>query len=241
MNASRVLAVARSEVRVSLRNSEQLLLVLGLPVLFLVLFSTVDVLPTGDGEPVQFLAPGIAALALLSVAFVRLAIGTGFDRSFGALRRFAVTPLRRSELLAGKVAATSLLLAVQILVLAVVALALGWDPEVAPAAVVGATVLGLLAFTGLGFLLAGLVDGLTALAAANAAYVVLLVLSGLLFELERLPAVLEAAARVLPSTALGELLRAGLGGAAGPGSAWLVLTAWAVVSPALAVRFFRWG
>ena len=225
---------------VSLRNGEQVLLILGLPVLFLVLFATVDVLPTGEGEPVEFLAPGIVALALLSVAFVRLAIGTGFDRSFGALRRFAVTPLRRSELLAAKVAATGLLLVVQVVVLAVVALGLGWDPRVAPGTVAAALVLGLVAFTGLGFLLAGVVDGLTALAAANAAYVVLLVLSGLLFELSRLPAVLQVPARGLPSTALGELLRAGLTGGAGPGWAWAVLAAWAVASPALAVRFFRW-
>jgi ABC-2 type transport system permease protein len=240
VSPARVAAVARSELVVSLRNGEQLLLVLGLPLLFLVLFSTVDVLPTGTDEPVQFLAPGIVALAVLSGSFVRLAIGTGFDRSFGALRRFAVTPLRRGELLAAKVTATVVLLVVQLAVLVAAALLLGWRPEVAPAVVVGALVLGVVAFTGLGFLLAGVVDGLTALAAANAVYVVLLVLSGLVFELDRLPGFLQALARALPSTALGELLRSGLAGAAGPGRAWLVLAAWAALAPLAAVRWFRW-
>lgn len=217
MNRRRVVAVTRSEVTVAVRNGEQLLLVLGLPLLFLVLFSTVDVLPTGTGEPVAFLAPGIVALAVLSVAFVRLAIGTGFDRSFGALRRYAVTPLRRSELLAAKVAATVVLLVLQLGLLVAVALLLGWDPSVRATTVVAALVLGTIAFTGLGFLLAGVVDGLAALAAANAAYVVLLLLSGLVFELDRLPDVVAAVARALPSTALGEVLREGFAGGGGPG------------------------
>lgn len=240
MNTQRVRAVTRSEVLVTVRNGEQLLLVFGLPLLFLVLFSTVDLLPTGTDDPVQFLAPGIVALAVLSVAFVRLAIGTGFDRSFGALRRFAVTPLRRSELLAAKVGATVALLVVQLLVLGGTALLLGWDPQVAPLPVLGALALATTAFTGLGFLLAGVTEGLTALAVANATYVVLLVLSGLLFDLDELPGPLAAASRALPSTALGELLRAGFDGRGGSVGAWLVLAAWAVAAPAVAVRLFRW-
>lgn len=240
MNAARWSAVTRAEVRVALRNGEQLLLVLVLPVLFLVVFSTVDVLPTGSGEPVDFLAPGIVALAVLSVAFVRLAISTGFDRSFGALRRYAVTPLRASELLAAKVAATVALLGLQLTALAVVALLLGWDPQVAAPSLVASLVLGTVAFTALGFALAGTVDGLTALAAANTAYVVLLLVSGLLFDLERLPAAVAWVARGLPSTALGELLRSSFSGRVGPSWAWAVLAVWAVVAPAAAVRLFRW-
>lgn len=240
MNRRRVAAVARSEITVAVRNGEQLLLVLGLPLLFLVLFGTVDVLPTGTDEPVTFLAPGIVALAVLSVAFVRLAIGTGFDRSFGALRRYAVTPLRRRELLVAKLAGTVVLLLVQLVLLVAVALLLGWEPSVEPATLVAALTLGTIAFTGLGFLLAGAVDGLAALAAANTAYVLLLVLSGLVFELDRLPDALASVARGLPSTALGELLRAGFGGGTGPAWAWAVLTVWAVAAPAVAVRTFRW-
>ena len=240
MNPARVRAVARSEVLVTLRSGEQLLLVLGLPVLFLVLFATVDVLPTGSADPVQYLAPGILALAVLSVCFVRLAIGTGFDRSFGALRRFAVTPLRRSELLVAKVLASAAVLLLQVVVLGVVAALLGWDPSVAPAPIVGAVLLAMVAFTGLGFLLGGVVEGLTALAAANAAYVVLLVLSGFLFELDRLPEPVAAFSRALPTTALGQLLRAGFEGGSGSAGAWAVLAGWAIVAPLMAVRFFRW-
>lgn len=233
-------AVARAEMVVAARNGEQLLLLVGLPLMLLVLLSTVDLVPTGPGDPVEFLAPGIVALAVVSAAFVRLAIGTGFDRAFGALRRFATTPLRRSELLAAKVLATAALLAGQLVVLGGTALALGWRPAVSLLAVAVAVAAGVAAFAGLGFLLAGVVDGLTALAAANTAYVALLVLSGLVFELDRLPGWLVAIAQLLPSTALGELLRHGFAGGWGSPGQWAVLAGWAVLAPAVAVARFRW-
>ena len=62
------------------------------PVLLLVFFSVVDVLPTGDGEPIDFLAPGILALAVMSTAMVSLGIATGFERSYGVLKRLGATP-----------------------------------------------------------------------------------------------------------------------------------------------------
>ena len=61
---SRFLSQLRTELQLTLRNGEQLLLTLGIPVLLLVFFSLVDVLPTGTVEPVDFLAPGVLALAV---------------------------------------------------------------------------------------------------------------------------------------------------------------------------------
>jgi ABC-2 type transport system permease protein len=53
------LAQLKSEVRLVLRNGEQLLLTLGIPVMLLIFFSLVDVLPTGESDPINFLAPGV--------------------------------------------------------------------------------------------------------------------------------------------------------------------------------------
>ncbi len=239
MNTGRVRHLLRSELAVARRDGEQLLLTLGLPVLLLVFFSLVDIVPTGDGEPVDFLTPGIFALAVLSVSFVRVAIALGFDRSFGAIHRFAVTPLRPAEFIAAKTIATVVLFAAQLLVLGGVALVLGWAPSVG-ALVPVVLLLGIVAFSGLGFVVGSVVEGLTSLALANALYVVLLVLSGLVFELDRLPGWLAAAVKVLPSTALAELLRAGFEGSVGPGWAWIGLAFWAVAAPLAAVRLFRW-
>ena len=85
----------RAEVRRAAGNGEQLLLTLGIPVLLLVFFSVVDVLPTGTKDPIDFLAPGILALAAMSTAMVSLGIATGFERSYHVLKRLGATPLGR--------------------------------------------------------------------------------------------------------------------------------------------------
>lgn len=236
----RLRALLRVDLRAAVRDNEQLLLTVGIPAALLIFFSTVDVLPTGTDDPIEFLAPSVLALAVLSMAFVRLAIGLGFDRGFGAIRRFAATPLRVSEFWLAKLAATVILTLGQCAVLGGIALALGWSPSLHATFPV-ALGLGIVTFVGLAFVTAGLTDGLKALAFANAIYIVLLLVSGIVFELSELPAWLEAAVKWLPSTALAELFRAGLGGASGPSWAWITLAVWSAASPVLAVRFFRYS
>ncbi|MEZ5225825.1 MAG: ABC transporter permease [Acidimicrobiales bacterium] len=239
MSIDRIRALVLTDLRIARRDGEQLLLTLGLPLLLLVFFSSVDVLPTGDGDPVDFLTPGVLSLALLSVSFVRVAIGLGFDRSFGAIRRFAVTPLRASEFITAKFVGTVVFFCAQLVVLAIVALVLGWDPSLHPS-IVAALALGLIAFSALGIVVASVVEGLTSLALANTLYVLLLILSGLVFELDTLPGWLGALAKLLPSTALAELLRSGFAGSNGAGWAWGTLMVWAAGAPLLALRLFRW-
>ncbi len=236
----RLLALLRVDLRAALRDNEQLLLTIGIPAALLIFFSSVDVLPTGNGEPVDFLAPGILALAVLSMSFVRLAIGLGFDRGFGAIRRFAATPLRVSEFWLAKLFATIILVIGQCLILGTIALVLGWSPTI-HIALFAALALGVIAFVGLAFVIAGLTDGLKALAFANGLYIVLLLVSGIVFELDQLPGWLETAVKWLPSTALAELFRQSLDGASGPSWAWITLGLWAVASPLVAVRVFRYS
>ncbi len=238
---NRVMALARADLRATSRDGEQLLLGVGLPLLFLVLFSTVDLLPTGEGESIDFLAPGILALAVMSTAFVRLAIALGFDRSFGAIRRFAATPLRPIEFLAAKGVTTLVLILGQLVLIGGVALALGWSPAW-HVAVVPSVLLGLVTFVVLAFALTGFVDGLASLAVANALYVVLLLLSGLVFDRAALPGVLETVTSWLPGTQLVELVRATTSqGSAGPAWAWIGLVSWAVGGMLVALRRFRWA
>ena len=51
----------RTELALSARQGEQLLVSLGVPLLILVFFSTVDVLPTDVEDPVDYLAPAVLA------------------------------------------------------------------------------------------------------------------------------------------------------------------------------------
>lgn len=237
------------EVRLALGNGESLLLVLGIPVLLLVFFSTVDVLPTEDvaEDPVDFLVPGIVSLGVISSAFAQLAISTGFDRQYGVLKRLGTTPLRRGELLTAKVAVVLIIQAIQFIVIIALGTALGWPPDgvevvEATSLSVSAALVATVALAACGFLLAGRLRGLVVLATANAVYLVLLLVSGVVIPLEELAGPLRSVVRLLPSTALAEIVHGAMrSGTAVPGRAWLVLAAWAVVASAAAVRWFRWS
>jgi ABC-2 type transport system permease protein len=236
----RVLAQTRAELVLTLRRGESVLLSLGIPVLLLVFFSLVDVLPTGTDDPIDFLAPGILALAVMSTAMVGLGIATGFERQYGVLKRLGSTPLGRGSLLAAKTLAILAVELLQVAVLTVVSLLLGWRPSGSAGAIVVAMVLATVAFAGLGLLMAGRLRGEAVLAAANGLYLVLLLLGGMVIPVEKLPGALRAVARALPAAALSDVIHAASTAGAVPGRAWAVLVIWAIVAPAAAAATFRW-
>ena len=236
---SRVRSQAAAEIGMTLRQGEQLLVAVGIPLVLLVFFSVVHVLPVGD-HPVRFLAPGILALAVLSTAMVSLGIGTGFERGYGVLKRLGTTPLGRPALLAGKTLAVLAVEVLQLLVLVPVALALGWRPHPTVGVVVVAWLAGTVAFAGLGLLLAGTLRALANLALTNGLYIVLLLLGGMVVPLHELPGWLRVLARALPAAGLSDVLTQGFAGRGGAGRDWLVLGLWAVAAPLVAALTFRW-
>lgn len=236
----RVLAHAGFETRAVLRNGEQLLLTVVLPVLLLVGVTRTDVIALGTDERIAVAAPGALALAVLSTAFTSQAIATGFDRRWGVLRLLATTPLGPDGLLAGKALAVLAVEVLQVALLGGVAAALGWRPTgFAAAALV--LVLGTAAFVALALVVAGTLRTEAVLAVANLVWVLLAAGGGVLLPLDLLPDGVAAVVVWLPSGALGEGLRTALAGgglAAGPA---LALLAWTGVGGALAARFFRWS
>ncbi|MFC3994453.1 ABC transporter permease [Nocardiopsis sediminis] len=238
-----VAAQASMELRILLRNGEQLLLTMVIPVLLLVGFSLTSVLDIGEGSRVGFLAPGVLALAVMSTAFTGQAIGTGFERRYGVLKRLGATPLSRFGLLAAKTAAVLAVEALQIAVLCGVAFSLGWRPAAGASGLAYAAVLLLLAtaaFSALALLMAGTLRAEATLAAANLVYVILLGLGGVLFPTDRFPEPVQAAVQALPITALTKGLRSALTEGSAPLVPAAILAAWAVIAAALASRYFRW-
>jgi ABC-2 type transport system permease protein len=232
----------RAELRRVAGNGEQLLLTIGIPVLLLVFFRLVDVLPTGTKEPIDFLAPGILALATMSTAMVSLGIGTGFERSYHVLKRLGTTPLGRPRLIAAKIGSVIAVQVVQFAVLIPVAYLLGWSPP-SPSwlLAVAAIIVGTVAFAGIGLTLAGRLPGEINLAVQNGLYLVLLLLGGMVIPFAKLPGAVRAVAHALPSGALADVLRDALSDAGTqPGRSWIVLAIWALVTPLLASRLFRW-
>ena len=242
-----VLAQARMEARLMLRNGEQLLLAIVIPVIVLVggVAAAGRLGSTFEGHaPVDLLTPGVLALAVMSTAFTSVAIATGFERRYGVIKLLGSSPLPRHGLLLGKVLALLNVVALQLVVLAAVALALGWQPSPAspPTTVLGlvlAVGLGTAAFASLGLLVAGALRAEATLALANLVYLLLMAGGGVVLP----TSTYGAAAGViqwLPSAALGEAMRAALIDAEVDGRSLVVLVAWAVVGTVLTARTFRW-
>lgn len=228
----------------TLRRGETLLLTVGIPVAFLVFFSTSHVVSTRKGPAVDFFVPGILSLAVMSTAMVSLGIATGFERGYGVLKRLGATPLGRTRLLGAKVATVFLVEIVQAAVLVAVGYALGWSPAaggVGAGEALAAAVLATVAFGSLGLFMAGVLRAELNLAAANGLYLVLLLLGGMVVPLGKLPGGLASVARALPAAALSGAFHATLGtGGAVPAESWAALGAWAAAAATVASLTFRW-
>ncbi|MEU7021372.1 ABC transporter permease [Streptomyces sp. NPDC046203] len=234
-------AQAVLETKMLLRNGEQLLLTVVIPTLLLVLFSSVDIVDTGDGKAVDFLAPGILALAVMSTAFTGQAIATGFERRYGVLKRLAASPLPRWGLMTAKTLSVLVTEILQVILLTVIAFALGWSPEGNPFAVLLLLVLGTAAFSGIGLLMAGTLKAEATLAAANLVFLLLLIGGGVVVPLDKFPEAAQNVLGLLPIAALSGGLRDVLqDGAMMPWGDALILAVWAVLGLGAAARFFRW-
>lgn len=235
----RVTAQARFEAGILLRNGEQLLVALVLPALALVALIA-SPYPALDEPRIAVVAPGVLALAIVSTAFTGQAIQTAFDRRYGVLRMLATTPIGTDGLLAGKALAITAIALLQIVVLGVVAVGLGWRPDPVGVLVTPvSTVLGVWVFVALALLLAGALRAEAVLAVANLVWVLLAGVGGLLLP----GATLGSAAGVvrwLPSGALGDAFRDALGSGTVPLIPWLVLLGWGLVLSLAVVRTFRW-
>lgn len=232
------------ELRTLVRNGEQLLLTLVIPVLLLLAFGQANLISIGRGSRIDFVVPGILALAVMSTAFTSLAIGTGFERRYGVLKRLGATPLSRRGLIAAKTLTVLVVEAAQFAIVLAVGALLGWSPTAQPAAVIWILLLlvaGTAAFSGLALLMAGTLRAEATLAAANLVYLILLGLGGVLFPLTKFPPAMRPVLRLLPSGALSDGLRSVLAHAGGlPIGDLVVLVVWAMAAITLAIRTFRW-
>jgi ABC-2 type transport system permease protein len=229
------------EFRLLLRNGEQVGLTLIIPLLLLFFFNLPLLYSLDTPRRIDFVVPSIVTLAVMSAAFTGLAIGTGFERKYAVLKRLGATALPRSVLLVGKTLAVLLLEIVQVALICLAGLALGWHPHGDPALVLVLVVIGTLAFGGLGLLIAGTMRAEVTLAAANLIWLVLLFAGGIAIPLTKYPDVARDVLQYLPSAALSDGMHHVLQNGAGiPTRALLTLLVWAAVGLPAAARWFRW-
>ena len=244
-----VAALARMELRLALRRGENLLVMIVIPVAVLAFFSNLGIGPLGTGpDAVAALLPGTVAIAIIATSLVNLGIATGYERSYGVLKRLGGAPIERWVAIAAKILAVLVIEVGQVILLLVAAAAvLGWEApsnDVARRAVLLATGVGLgtLAFASLGLLLAGSLRAEATLALANALFLAFLMLGGTILPLDHLPEPLATLGWLLPSAALTDVLHSALAASAGGELVRpiVVLLAWGAAGSALAARTFRW-
>lgn len=238
----RILLQGKYETVTMLRNGEQLILAIVLPLLAMVGLTVTPLLDGLGSSRINVAVPGILALCAMSTAFTGQGISTGFDRRYGVLRFLSTTPLGRTGLIAGKVLAVLAVLFLQVLVVSAVALMLGWQPDpLGWLPGLALLVLGAASFTALGLLVAGTVRPEATLAITNLLWILLGALGGIVIPAERLPAPAQAVVHFLPSGALGQALRdAFLGGTVNAGAV-IVLLLWTAIAGGAATRWFKWN
>jgi ABC-2 type transport system permease protein len=238
----RILLQGKYESLTMIRNGEQLILAVVLPLLALVGLTVTPFLDGLGASRINVAVPGILALCAMSTAFTGQGISTGFDRRYGVLRFLSTTPLGRVGLIAGKVLAVLVVLTLQIGVVTAAAVPLGWQPPAAgwlPG--ISLLVLGAAAFTALGLLVAGTVRPEATLAITNLLWILLGALGGIVIPAVRLPDAAQAVVHYLPSGALGEALREAFLHGTLNGGAALILLAWTILGGAAAIRWFKWN
>ena len=238
--ASMVLAQTWLEVRLVLRNGEQVVLTVVIPALLLIFFGSIRVLALGSGG-IDYLVPGVMTVAVLSTAFAGQAIATGFDRRSGVLKRLSASPLSRSGLIVAKTLAVASIEVMQLLLISVIGRFMGWSPSGGVGSALVLLVLGTASFSGLGLVMAGTLRAEATLAAANLLFLLLLAGGGIFVPLAKFPGELRPLLSLLPTAALSDGLRQGFATPDQfPVAAAMILLGWAVVSIAGAALTFRW-
>lgn len=237
-------AQSRLEFVLLLRNGEQLLLTMFIPITLLVglcLLPLDTSLGSDSAARATTFVPAILTVAVMSTAFTGQAIAVGFDRRYGALKRLGATPIPRWGIIAGKSIAVTAVVILQSLIVGAIGLVFGWRPDVA-GLLLGAVIiaLGTAAFAALGLLLGGTLKAEVVLALANLIWFVLLGIGSLVVLSSSIPNWVHWAARCSPSGALTEALSRA---AAGSFDAFgvVVLAVWAIVGAAGAVRWFKFS
>ncbi|MDI6628522.1 MAG: ABC transporter permease [Rhodococcus sp. (in: high G+C Gram-positive bacteria)] len=236
--ARMLLAQTRLELKLLLRNGEQLLLTMFIPITLLIGLTLLPFGELGD-DRVGRVVPAVMMVAIMSTAFTGQAIAVGFDRRYGALKRLGATPLPRWGIIGGKSAAVVIVVILQSVLLGSIGVALGWRPSVT-GLLLGAVIiaLGTVTFASMGLLLGGTLRAEIVLALANIAWFVMLGVGSVVFVDDQIPQGLQNVARIVPSGALGEALSRGVASSFDVFGV-VVLLVWAAVCSTLAVRTFK--
>lgn len=233
----RIRAHAAWELKLLLRNGEQLLLMFIVPVGLLLALGLTSL----STKNINSAVPTVFAVSIIATCFTSLAIGTGFERRSGALRYLGTTPLTRFDLLVGKIIATATLTFMSIVAISITGVFLDWSPVlhgILLAIVIA--ILAIAAWTSWAMVIAGMFRAEAVLAIANGLFLVFIMFGGVIIASSHMPNAVAKIVELLPSAALANGLRSSLESGSLPLLPIFVLTIWAAVGMYIARRTFKW-
>lgn len=195
---------------------------------------------------IDFLIPGLLGMNLMNSGMWGIGFALVEMRQRKLLKRFIATPMRRGDFLMALMSSRLLLMVIElVLLLGFGVLAFHLRVEGSLLAILLISGLGAICFGALGLLTASRAQKIESVSGLiNLVMMPMWIFSGVFFSYERFPAVLLPLIRLLPLTALNDMLRAIiLQGAplAAQSGRLLVLCGWGVLSFFLALRWFRWS
>jgi len=237
-----IIAQTKTELLLTLRRGESVLITLVVPVLLLIFFASLNIIQSATGKAVDFLLPGILALAVIAAGMVSLGIATAYERYYGVLKRLGCSPLSRSGLIIAKVISVLALEIIQVILLIGVAVILyDWRPSGSPILSILVIAIGTVTFSALGLAMAGALRAEVTLAGANGLFLLFLLLGGGILPLSHLPPTLAAVAEILPAAAFTQALQATM--SAHGSFAWspfIILLIWTIAILLVAIKTFKW-
>lgn len=198
------------------------------------------------GRYIDFLIPGLIGINIMSSGMWGIGYGIVETRTKKLLKRMLATPMRRSHFLLSFLFMRLVFVFIELPVLLGFAW-LAFDVRVRGSIILltSIAVLGALAFSGLGILVAARAKNLATInGLINAVIMPMFILSGVFFSASHFPTVMQPFIRALPLTALNDGMRAVMNEGAGllaiaPQAA--VLTVTTVVTFVLGLKLFRWN
>jgi ABC-type multidrug transport system permease subunit len=195
---------------------------------------------------VDWLIPGLLGMDIMSTGMWGIALSIVQARVRKLLKRLIASPMRRRDYLLAQVFARLVFLVAEVSVLiAFGILAFGMPVRGSFAAIAVLSLVGALAFGGLGLLVASRARTFEAISGLlNLLMLPMWVLSGVFFSSANFPDVMQPAIHALPLTALNDSLRAVMlegSSLAGVAGELAILGAWGLGSFGLALRLFKWS
>ena len=241
----------RAQNKLFLRNPFSAFFSLAFPVMFLLLFGSLNgggrIEELGNIRYIQFLAPGMLAFAVISTCYTGLVTGVAINRDEGLLKRVRGTPLPPWVYITARILSAvwfSMVSAVVMVLVAVLLFHVEVIGRTLPAAVV-TLLLGAACFCALGMAVAAVIpNGEAAPVIANFTFFPIAFVSDLFFPTVGAPAWVGTVGSIFPvkhfAVALEGTFNPFVGGSGFQWGHLTVMALWTVIAVVVAVRLFRW-